>query len=83
MFEIKEKQKVLPDGTKITTFTREVLSTLGIETEADTTGFMGGDATSGGSTYFRFKDMGFTNMHVKTIKLYLYYLVLFLYFSLF
>lgn len=68
MFEIKEKQKVLPDGTKITTFTREVLSTLGIEAEAGTTGFMGGDATSGGRTYFCLKDMGFTNMHVKTTR---------------
>ena len=66
MFEIKEKQKVLPDGTKLTTFTREVISTLGIEDEAGTTGFMGGDASRGGRTYFRFKDMGFTNMFVKT-----------------
>ena len=41
MFEVKENQKVLPDGTQITTFTREVISTLGIEAEAGTTGFKG------------------------------------------
>ena len=58
MFEIKEKQKVLPDGTKLTTFTREVISTLGIEAEAGTTGFMGGDASRGGRTYFRIKGYG-------------------------
>lgn len=66
MFEIREKQKVLPDGTQITTFTREVISTLGIETEVGTTGFKGGDAGCGGRTYFRFRDMGFTNLYVKT-----------------
>ena len=58
MFEIKEKQKVLPDGAKLTTFTREVISTLGIEAEAGTTGFMGGDASRGGRTYFRIKGYG-------------------------
>lgn len=63
MFEIKEKQKVLPDGTQITTFTREVISTLGIETEVGTTDFKGGDASRGGRT---FRDMGFTNLYVKT-----------------
>ena len=42
MFEVKENQKVLPDGTQITTFTREVISTLVIEAEAGTTGFKGG-----------------------------------------
>lgn len=68
MFEVKENQKVLPDGTQITTFTREVISTLGIEAEAGTTGFNGGDASCGGRTYFRFKDMGFTNMHIKTTR---------------
>ena len=52
MFEVKENQKVLPDGTQITTFTREVISTLGIETEAGTTGFKGGDASCGDRTYF-------------------------------
>ena len=43
MYEIKEKRRKLPDGTEITTYTREILSANVLEVEAGTTGFMGGD----------------------------------------
>ena len=43
IFEIREKTRDLPNGTKITTFTREIIIMLGIETEAGTTGFKGCD----------------------------------------
>lgn len=43
IFEIREKTRDLPNGTKITTFIREVIIMLGIETEAGTTGFKGCD----------------------------------------
>ena len=43
IFEIREKTMDLPTGTKITTFTREVIIMPGIETEAGTTGFKGCD----------------------------------------
>ena len=56
MFEIKEKQRVLPDGTRITTFTREVTSANAIEVEVGTTGFKGGNADHGSRTYIRIKD---------------------------
>lgn len=68
MFEIKEKQKVLPDGTKITTFTREVASANTIEVEVGTTGFKGGNANCGGRTYIRIKDLGGTDMFVKRFR---------------
>ncbi len=54
MFEVKENQKVLPDGTQITTFTREVISTLVIEAEAGTTGFKGGGCQLWRSNLFPF-----------------------------
>ena len=53
MFEIKEKQRVLPDGTRITTFSREVTSANAIEVEVGTTGFKGGNADHGSRTYIR------------------------------
>jgi len=43
MFEIQEKQKVLPDGTRLTTFTREVTSANALEIEAGTNGLKGGN----------------------------------------
>lgn len=64
MFEIKEKQKVLPDGTRITTFTREVASVNTIEVEVGTTGFKGGNASCGSRT----KDLGGTDMFVKRFR---------------
>ena len=68
MFEIKEKQKVLPDGTRLTTFTREVTSSNAIEVEVGTNGFKGGNAEHGSRTYFRIRDLGGTDMFVKTSR---------------
>ena len=62
MFEIKEKQKVLPDGTKITTFTREVASANTIEVEVGTTGFKGGNANCGSRTYICFSAQMFLSL---------------------
>lgn len=66
MFEIKEKQKVLPDRTRITTFTREITGANMLEVEAGTNGFKGGNAEHGSRTYIRIRDLGGTNMFVKT-----------------
>lgn len=68
MFEIKEKQKVLPDGTRITTFTREITGANMLEVEAGTNGFKGGNAEHGSRTYFRITDIGNTDMFVKTSR---------------
>ena len=53
MFEIKENRRVLPDGTEITTYSRDVISANILEVEAGTTGYKGGDTGHGGRTYFR------------------------------
>ena len=66
MYEIKEKRRMLPDGTEITTYTRDVVSANILEVEAGTTGFMGGDTGHGGRTYFRIQDEGSTDMKVNT-----------------
>ena len=68
MFEIKEKQKVLTDGTRITTFTREITSANALEVEVGTNGFRGGNAEHGSRTYFRIRDLGGTDMFVKTSR---------------
>ena len=68
MFEIKEKQKVLPDRTRITTFTREITGANMLEVEAGTNGFKGGNAEHGSRTYFRIRDLGGTDMFVKTSR---------------
>ena len=65
MFAIKEKQRILPDGTRLTTFTREVISANAIEVEVGTNGFKGGNAEHGCRTYFRITDLGNTDMFVK------------------
>ena len=65
MFEIKEKQKVLPDGTRITTFIREVASANVLEVEVGTDSLKGGSAEHGSRTYFRITDLGNTDMFVK------------------
>ncbi len=65
MYEIKEKHRKLPDGTEITTYTRDVLSANELQVEAGTTGYMGGDSGHGGRTYFRIQDFNSTNMHVR------------------
>ena len=66
MYEIKEKRRMLPDGTEITTYTRDVVSANILEVEAGTTGFMGGDTGHGGRTYFRSQDEGSTAMKINT-----------------
>ena len=66
MYEIKENNRTLPDGTKITTFSREIVSANILEAEAGTTGYMGGDTGHGGRSYFRIKDNGGTDMEVNT-----------------
>lgn len=68
MYEIKEKRKMLDDGTEITTYTREIYSANVLEAEAGTTGFMGGDTGHGGRTYFRIKDLGGTDIRVHTFS---------------
>ena len=66
MYEIKEKRRMLPDGTELTTYTRDVVSANILEVEAGTTGFMGGDTGHGGRTYFRIQDEGSTDMKINT-----------------
>ena len=66
MYEVIEKRKLLPDGTEISTYTREVISANILEVEAGTTGYMGGDSGHGGHTYFRISDCGSTDMEVRT-----------------
>lgn len=70
MFEIKESQRVLPDGTRITTYSREITSANILEIEAGTTGYMGGDSGHGGRTYFRIEDAGGTDIQVHPIGRY-------------
>lgn len=70
MFEIKESQRVLPDGTEITTYSREITSANILEIEAGTTGYMGGDSGHGGRTYFRIEDTGGTDIQVHPIGRY-------------
>lgn len=56
MYEIKENRLRLTDGTKISTYTRDVVSCNILEVEAGTTGYRGGDTGHGGRTYFRILD---------------------------
>ena len=56
MYEIKENRRELFDGTKITTYTRDVVSANILQVEAGTTGYKGGDTGHGGRTYFRISD---------------------------
>ena len=67
MYEVIEKRKILPDGTEISTYTRDVISANILEVEAGTTGYMGGDSGHGRRTYFRISDCGSTDMEVRTI----------------
>ena len=66
MFEIKENRRVLPDGTEITTYSRDVISANILEVEAGTTGYMGSDSGHGGRTYFRIQDSASTDMEIRT-----------------
>ena len=67
MYEVIEKQRILPDGTEISTYTRDVISANILEVEAGTTGYMGGDSGHSGRSYFRISDCGSTDMEVRTI----------------
>ncbi len=67
MYEVKENRRTLHDGTKITTYTREVVSCNILEVEAGTTGYQGGDTGHGGRTYFRIQDAASTDMEIKPI----------------
>ena len=66
MYEITENNRRLPDGTEITTFTRDVVSANILRVEAGTNGYQGGDTGHGGRTYFRIEDESSTNMKVNT-----------------
>lgn len=68
MYEIKEKRRVLNDGTEITTYSREVVSCNILEVEAGTTGYKGGNTGHGGRTYFSIKDAGGTDMDVRAMR---------------
>ena len=66
MYEVIEKRKILPDGTEISTYTRDVISANILEVEAGTTGYMGGDSGHGGRTYFRIQDSASTDTEIRT-----------------
>jgi hypothetical protein len=70
MFEIKENRRVLPDGTEITTYSRDIVSANILEVEAGTTGYKGGDSGHGGRTYFRIADAASTDIQVHPIGRY-------------
>ena len=70
MFEIRENRRVLPDGTEITTYSRDILSANILEVEAGTTGYKGGDSGHGGRTYFRIADAAGTDIQVHPIGCY-------------
>jgi hypothetical protein len=70
MFEIRENNRILPDGTEITTFSRDITSANILEVEAGTTGYKGGDTGHGGRSYFRIEDAGGTDIRVHPIGRY-------------
>lgn len=67
MFAVKQNQRLLDDGTKITTYTREVLSANALEVEAGTNGYHGGDSGHGCRTYFRIQNAGSTDIEIRSI----------------
>ena len=58
MYAIEEKQRVLPDGIEITTYSREIDNANILSVEAGTTGYEGGDTGHGGRTYFKIENLG-------------------------
>lgn len=64
MYEVKENSRILKDGTKITTYSRDIVSCNILEVEAGTTGYRGGDTGHGGRTYFRIQDTACTDMEI-------------------
>ena len=67
MYAIEEKQRVLPDGTEITTYSRKILEANVLSVEAGTTGYKGGDSGHGGRTYFKIEDVAGTDIEVQPI----------------
>lgn len=67
MHEIRENMRILPDGTRIRTYIRDVVSANILEVEAGTTGYRGGDSGHGGRTYFRIEDEAGTDIRVYPI----------------
>lgn len=67
MFAVKQNQRLLDDGTKITTYTRDVLGANDLEVEAGTNGYQGGDSGHGCRTYFRIQNAGSTNIEIRSI----------------
>jgi len=67
MYAIEEKRRVLPDGTEITTYSRKVLEANELSVEAGTTGYKGDDSGHGGRTYFKIKDVAWTDIEVQPI----------------
>ena len=65
--EIRERRRVLSDGTEITTRECEVVSANILEVEAGTTGAKGGDSGHGGRTYIRIENMGGTDIAVRAL----------------
>ena len=66
MYEIKKNSRTLEDGTKITTYSREIESCNILEVEAGTTGYRGGDTGHGGRTYFRIQNAACTDMEINS-----------------
>ncbi len=66
MYAIKENNRVLNDGTEITTFSRDIKGSNLVQIEAGTSGFKGGDTDMGGRTYFRIENKGATDISVFT-----------------
>ena len=64
MYEVKENSRILKDGTKITTYSRDIVSCNILEVEAGTTGYRGGDTGHGGRTYVRIQDAACTDMEI-------------------
>lgn len=50
MYEVKSKNRTLPDSITIDTYMRDVVSCNILEVEAGTTGYKGGDSGHGGIT---------------------------------
>lgn len=64
MYEIKQNQRKLCDGTEITTYKRDVVNVNILEVEAGTNCYQGGDTGNGSRTYFRISDAGSSDIRV-------------------
>lgn len=68
MFAVKQNQRLLDDGTKITTYTRDVLSANVLEVEAGTNGYQDGDSGHGCRTYFRIQNAGSAGIEIHVMR---------------